>query len=160
MRIPIKDRSRFLWRWRTRMITQPFTIRPADCGPIYEAFVKLKDGSSKLRRDGGVRHPEFRNICHLPDQPTVSSCLYVGSVRDNIVARMQQHLGLSTSGRTGALYLKHLLPHFPAGSVITIHVLFFDPSYTHLTERMEYVFQTRLSPMLGKRSLRDARPLE
>lgn len=132
-----------------------FAVLPDESESIYNAFVKVKDASAEFRIHNGLKHPDFRNICHVPAQPADSSCLYVGSVKSKVGARILQHLGLTQSGRTGAMYLRQLLPLLPVVPTITVFAYFFEMPYVSLTEHIEYVFQTRLRPMLGKRSVVD-----
>ncbi len=125
---------------------------------IFEAYTKVNITSSDSRINHGVKHPDFRNVCHVPSTFKSSACLYVGSVKKNVRTRILQHLAFTKSGRTRALYLLDLLPHLPILPNITIY--FFDRKYSHLTEYMEYVFQPELTPILGKRSIKDFTPID
>ncbi|MDO6435754.1 hypothetical protein Q4E93_34385 [Flavitalea sp. BT771] len=136
-----------------------FTIQRADREAIFKAFVHAKEASANLRIHHGVKHPDFRNISHVPASCGKSSCLYVGSVKKNLATRIRQHLGLTNSGRTRAMYLYPLLQDLPKLPVITVTVYFFEQRYVHLTEHMEYVFQKDLKPLLGKRSVIDILPV-
>jgi len=132
-----------------------FSIERSTCPALYGAFRIAKDESSEYRRNKNIKDPGFRNICHVPKYLGTTKCLYVGSVKKNVASRIQQHLGLINTGRTGAMYLRHILPLLTAPPTTKITVYFFDKPYVHLTEHMEYVFQTSLRPLLGKRSLNE-----
>ena len=135
-----------------------FSIQPKAQQAIFEKYAALKKISADIRKSKGVRHPEFFNICHVPRQLEESSYLYVGSVKKAVLSRIHQHLGIASSGRTGALYLRQLVPLLLKPPEIEISVYFFDRQYKHLTEQMEYVFQRKLNPMLGKKSIVDLSP--
>jgi hypothetical protein len=132
-----------------------FTVLPEESELIYHAFVKANYISAALRIHRGLKHQDFRNICHVPARPADTSCLYVGSIKSNACARILQHLGLTRSGRTGAMYLRQLLPFLPIVPTIRVFVYFFEKKYAPLTNHIEYVFQTRVNPFLGRRSLAD-----
>jgi hypothetical protein len=136
-----------------------FAIRPEFQQVIFDGYHQLKKVSANLRKAGGVGHPEFFNIAHVPRQSTASSFLYVGSRKEGVLSRLQQHLGLTGSGRTGALYLRQLIPLLPKPPAMEISVFFFDRRYAHLTEQIEYVFQQKLDPILGRRSAPDLAPM-
>jgi len=135
-----------------------FSIQPTAQQTIFEKYMALKKISAEIRKKNGVRHPGFFNICHVPRRSAESSYLYVGSVKKDILSRLHQHLGITNSGRSGALYLRQLAPLLPKPPVIEISVYFFDRQYRHLTEQMEYVFQRKLNPILGKKSIADLNP--
>lgn len=135
-----------------------FSIQPKVQRSIFENYVALKKVSADIRKKNGVQHPEFFNICHVPRRLAESSFLYVGSVKKDVLSRIHQHLGIANSGRTGALYLRKLVPLLPKPPVIEISIYFFDRQYKHLTEQMEYVFQRKFNPMLGKKSIADLTP--
>jgi hypothetical protein len=118
----------------------------------------MRDEAVTIRTNVGLWHKDYRNICHVPEQLSTSSCLYVGSRKSDCNTRIQQHLGLTRGGQTGAMYLKHVLGYLAFRPAIRIDVYFFEQPLAHLTEHMEYVFQTECRPILGKRSVSAMKP--
>jgi hypothetical protein len=56
------------------------------------------------------------------------------------------------------MYLKDVLGYLTFLPTIRIDVYFFEKKLAHLTEHMEYVFQTECWPILGKRSVSSLKP--
>jgi hypothetical protein len=143
---------------RNDPVVYVFSIKPDHCAAIFDGFKRMRDEAAALRAKVGLRHKDYRNICHVPEQLAASSCLYVGSRKSDCSGRIQQHLGRTKGGQTGAMYLTHVLGYLAFRPTIQISVYFFEKRLAHLTEHMEYVFQTECRPILGKRSVSSLEP--
>ncbi|MCF8450210.1 MAG: hypothetical protein K9G49_10110 [Taibaiella sp.] len=130
-----------------------FTIEEDKKQDIFLAFQKAKSNSSHTKRTAGLRAEGFKNICHVPQDLKPGNCLYVGSVKTNLLSRLNQHLGYTNSGRTGALYLKHVLATLPEKPPITFHYHILDSIYKDLTEHIESILYDLYLPIVGKRPL-------
>ncbi len=130
-----------------------FTIEEDNKQAIYEAFEKAKKKSSETNRNYGPTKEDYKNICHVPEyqEPIKGNCLYVGSVRNNLLTRLRQHMGDTTSGRTGALYLKKVLEDMPQKPIITFNYHILKTEHKNLTLDIEAVLYKTYSPLLGKR---------
>jgi len=129
-----------------------FIVEDSDCKRIMTAFSQSKVHSLRLKRENGLKAAGFYNLCHVPDSMITSKCLYAGSVKNNLDSRLRQHLGYQRSGRTGALYLKQVFENLDPAPRITFHAYILPKEYRQLTEHIEFVFQEKLNPILGKRA--------
>lgn len=131
-----------------------FTVESKDAKLIFDNFQKNKEESSSIRIEKGLKEEGYFNISHVPNKFNLSNCIYVGSRKNNLHSRLIQHLGFSTKGRTGALYLHRHLKSFKPLPKIFFHYLILDEKYTNLTEHIECVIQDSLNPFIGKRAIK------
>ncbi len=130
-----------------------FTIEEDNKQAIYEAYHIAKSSSSAINRETGQKTKGYKNICHVPThkEPLSGNCLYVGSVKNNLLTRLKQHMGETTSGRTGALYLKKVLADMPQKPIITFNYHILKTEHKNLTLDIEAVLNKTYAPILGKR---------
>jgi hypothetical protein len=131
-----------------------FTVEQDYAKALFDAFLLAKQTSSTIKREKGLRDKEFYSISHVPKSFKKGDCIYVGSTKTDIYGRLIQHLGLTSSGRTGALYLNQVLSSFEKKPKIKFHCYILDKKYVNVTEHIESVMQDSLDPFIGKRALK------
>jgi Uri superfamily endonuclease len=146
---------RQLLRNKSKPAIYYFSLRKGNPQELHEKFRLFKRESARIRKKEGVGANGFLNLSHVPDYCTSSKYIYAGSTKKNIHHRFLQHLGVGSKGRTGALYLLHVLKLMDVQPVIEFHYHILDRKYVNLTEHIEAVMQDHLKPFIGKRAMKE-----
>jgi hypothetical protein len=130
-----------------------FRTSEYDVSIIHQAFLERSFQSAMIRKSKGLRADGFINYSHVPKSFNKTTTLYVGSVRKNVHLRLREHLGYA-SGRTGALYLRHVLSSLSPKPEIEYFAHILPARLEQVREHIECVVQDYFKPMIGKRAYR------
>lgn len=133
-----------------------FTIDEKHSQLIFDAFEKVSSEIKTLRKSKVYPNHPMPNICHIPKSNKSSSCMYVGSRKENMHLRLKNHLGYGAND-TGALHLKYILKDLVFRPNISFNFIELDPFYKDVTEHIESIIYDKLQPFIGKRGIKNSK---